>query len=134
MLLKFNPTTPYSVYAKTAMYTLGSGAESSWPVVESDGKSVFYCEWRSSRGEDEAAAQAAGVTTSARVRAFYNPAVFEALSSRTAVIVKNAGADALKDGAPDKDNPDVYELWGGVDDVLGEKLFIEFTVRRYAGK
>jgi hypothetical protein len=134
MLLKFTPSIPYSVYAKTVLYTPGTGHESTWSIVESDGKTVFYCEWQGSHGDRAIAAQAAGVTTSARVRAFYNPHVFEALSSRAAVIVKNAGADALKDGAPDKDNPNVYELWGGVDDVLCERLYIEFQVRRYTGK
>jgi len=49
------------------------------------------------------------------------------------VIVKNADSTAIVGGVPDKNNPNVYELWGGVDNVKEERQFMEFKVRRYEG-
>jgi hypothetical protein len=80
------------------------------------------------------AAQAQGVSVSARVRAVYNPRVFEALSGREAVIAKNADASVMRPGGPDRDSPNAYELWGGVEDVLEARAFMEFVVRRYTGR
>jgi hypothetical protein len=47
------------------------------------------------------------------------------------VIIKNADSTAIVDDVPDKNNPNVYELWGGVDNVKEENQYMEFRVRRY---
>lgn len=36
-------------------------------------------------------------------------------------------------GEPDKLNPNCYEVWGGVDNVLEANQYMEFSVRRYEG-
>jgi len=38
-----------------------------------------------------------------------------------------------KSGEPDKLNPNCYEVWGGVDNVLEANQYMEFSVRRYEG-
>jgi hypothetical protein len=57
--------------------------------------------------------------------------VYAKLRTEQVVVIKNADATAMADGAPDKNNPNVYELWGGVDNVKEENRFMEFRVRRY---
>jgi len=53
-------------------------------------------------------------------------------TSRT-VAVKNGDTTAIKNGEPDKLNPNCYEVWGGVDNVLEANQYMEFSVRRYEG-
>jgi hypothetical protein len=74
-----------------------------------------------------------GVNDSATIRTFYNPAVYGKLRTEQVVVIKNADATAIVDGIPDKNNANVYELWGGVDNVREENRFLEFRVRRYEG-
>jgi hypothetical protein len=40
----------------------------------------------------------------------------------------------MVEGEPARKNPNVYELWSGVDNVKEENQFMEFHVRRYEGK
>ena len=46
-------------------------------------------------------------------------------------MVKNADDTAIVKEEPDSNNPNVYELWGGVDNVREENQYMEFRVRRY---
>ena len=133
-MLKFNPNTPVRFYAKkSGTYVSGQGATSTWELVESGTYNTFYCEWTGTFGDRAISAEALGVKDSATIRTFYNPDVYAKLRSVSVVVVKNADPTAIVDGVPDKKNPNVYELWGGVDNVKEENQYMEFRVRRYEG-
>jgi hypothetical protein len=129
-LLKFNPTTPIKFYAKKSTYVTGQGATTSWELVVSN---PSYCEWTGSYGDRAISAEALGVKDSATVRTFYNPTIYLKLKTVQVIVIKNADATAIVGGVPDKNNPNVYELWGGVDNVKEENQCMEFRVRRYEG-
>nr|DAY51554.1 MAG TPA: putative head-tail adaptor [Caudoviricetes sp.] len=128
-MLKFNPTTPVRFYAKETAYVPGQGQSSTWADA-----GLLYCEWKGAFGDRVTAAQALGVKDSVTVRTFYHPGIYEKLRTVQVVAVKNNDSEALKNGAPDKNNPNVYELWSGIDNVNEENQFMEFRVRRYEGK
>lgn len=131
-MLKFNPTTPLKFYAMTTTYIPGQGNTTAWSLVQS-GYSVFYSEWTGTFGDRAMSAQALGVNDSASIRMTYNPEVYNKLRTTRVVVIKNADATAIVAGVPDKNNPNVYELWGGVDNVKEANQFLEFKVRRYEG-
>lgn len=131
-LIKFNPTTPIKLYTKETTYIPGQGNTTTWQELDSDGYKVFYCEWRGSFGDRALSAEALGIKDSATIRTFYNPNIYAKLRTVKVIVAKN-GANILNDGVPDKNNPNCYELWGGVDNVLEENQFMEFRVRRYEG-
>lgn len=131
--IRFNPTTPVKFYAKESEYVPGEGQTTTWKLVTSWVYDTFYCEWQGTFGDRALSAEALGIKDSATVRTFYNPAVYAKLRTVQVVVIKNADATAIVDGEPDKNNPNVYELWGGVDNVREENRFIEFRVRRYEG-
>ena len=131
--MKFNPTTPIKLYAKTTTYVSGQGQTTAWDLITSGAYSTFFCEWRGSFGDRAMSAEALGVKDSATIRTFYNPVIYEKLRTAQVVVIKNADATAIVDGVPNKNNPNVYELWGGVDNVLEENRYMEFKVRRYEG-
>ena len=133
-MLRFNPTTPIKFYVKESTYIPGQGASTTWALITTNGNSVFYCSWQGTFGDRQTAAQAIGVNESATIRTFYNPTIYEKLRSAQVVIIKNADSTAIVDGVPDKNNPNTYILWGGVDNVSQENQYLEFKVRRYEGK
>lgn len=128
-MLKFNPNCPVRVFAKLSTYVPGEGQSTTWTDL-----GILYCEWRGAHGDRVTAAQALGVSNTATVRTFYHPIIYSALQGGQAVVIKNADSTGIKNGVPDKSNPNVYELWGGVDNVAEENQFMEFQVRRYEGK
>lgn len=128
-MLKFNPTCPVHFYAKQSTYIPGEGQSTTWAD-----KGVLYCEWRGAYGDRVTAAQALGVSDLATIRTFYSPTIYAALRGAQAAVIKNNDSTGIKSGAPDKSNPNVYELWGGVDNVAEENQYMEFQVRRYQGK
>lgn len=144
-MLKMNPTTPVKYYVREDNYVPGQGSSIVWNPIESiikpetetdpvEKTDIFYCEWKGSFGDRATAAQALGVNDSATIRTFFNPDIYEKLRTAQVVVLKNADETAIKDGIPDKNNPNCYELWGGVDNVAEENRFMEFRVRRYEGK
>lgn len=128
-MIKFNPTTPVRFYAKESGYKPGEGATTGWNDI---GK--LFCEWKGAFGDRVTAAQALGVNDSATVRTFYHPEIYKKLRTAQVVIIKNNDLSAIKNGIPDKNNPNVYELWSGVDNIQEGNQFMEFKVRRYEGK
>lgn len=142
-MLQFNPTTPVKFYAKSSAYVQGQGDTTTWSLIESITKpagetpaekaSVFYCEWKGTFGDRALSAESLGVKDSATLRTFYNPDIYAKLKTVQVVVVKNADITAIVGGVPNKNNPNVFELWGGVDNVLEENRFMEFRVRRYEG-
>ena len=131
--LRFNPTTPIQFYAKESKYEPGQGMIETWNLIKSGEYNTFYCDWQGTYGDRAISAEALGVRDSATIRIFYNPIIYEKLRTVRVVVIKNADSTAIVDGEPDKNNPNVYELWGGVDNVREENQFMEFRVRRYEG-
>ena len=54
-----------------------------------------------------------------------------ALRTGGMVIIKGADGNALVNGEPDPGNPNVYEAFGGIDNIYEENQYMEFNVRRY---
>ncbi|MDD3040779.1 hypothetical protein [Bacteroides sp.] len=131
--MKFNPITPMQFYSKKDTYIPGQGQSVTWELLTSGVYTMFYGEWRGSFGERAISAQALGVKDSATVRIFYNPVLYEKLKTTQVLIIKNADASAVINGVPSKNNSNVYELWGGVDNMMEENQYMEFRVRRYEG-
>jgi len=128
MMIKFNPTTPIVFYVSFSEYVPGVGQTETWQEI-----GTLYGEWRGSFGDRRLNAQALGVSDSATVRTFYHPEIYSKMKTNRTVVIKNADATAIKDGEPDKLNPNCYEVWGGVDNVLEANQYMEFSVRRYEG-
>jgi len=120
--------TRIKFYIKESVYVPGQGQTESWEPTE-----TRYCRWIGSYGEQVMAAQALGVKESATVTMRYLPELYESLRTTQAVVVKNADSTAIVNDEPDKKNPNVYMLWGGVDNVREENQYMEFMVRRYEG-
>lgn len=129
--MKLNPTTPLLFYAKSGAYVPGEGQTSAWVKIVPD---VLYAEWKGGFGDRALSAQAMGVSDMATVRTFYHPTIYAAMKAKQVVVLKNADLTAIVGGVPDKDNPNCYELWGGVDNVEESNQFMEFKVRRYEPK
>lgn len=145
-MIKFNPTVPIKFYAAVSEYVKGVGQTETWQEI-----GTLYGEWRGSFGDRRLNAQALGVSDSATVRTFFHPEIYSKMKTNRAVVIKNADATAFKydepttgedepldvgeptTGEPDKLNPNCYEVWGGVDNVLEANQYMEFSVRRYEG-
>lgn len=134
-MLKFNPTTPIRFYyAEDGDYVPGQGVTKTWKLLKSGRYDTFFCEWIGMYGDRALSAEALGIKDSATIRTFFNPTIYDKLRTERVIIVKNADTKAIKeDGTPDKNNHNVYELWGGVDNVREENRFMEFRARRYEG-
>ena len=132
-MLKFNPNTPIQFYTKETVYVPGQGNTTSWVPITSGEFDTFYCEWKGTYGDRAISAEALGIKDSATIRAFYNPNIYEKIRRVQTIVVKNSDSTAFVDGEPNKNNPNLYELWGGVDNVKEENQYIEFKVRRYEG-
>lgn len=131
--MRFNANTPLKFYGQTVTYVPGQGNTTVWTVIKSSNFDTFWAEWTGSFGDRAMSAQALGVKDSASIRMVYNPDVYAKLRTEKVVIIKHADASAIVGGVPNKNNPNVYELWGGVDNVKEERQFMEFRVRRYEG-
>ncbi len=130
-MIKFIPTTPMFFYVKVGGYTSGTGATVTWTKIL---PTSLYGEWKGGYGDRALAAEAIGVKDMATIRTYYVPSLYEYLQKSQVVVIKNADAAGIVSGVPVKSNPNVYELWGGVDNVEQANQFIEFRVRRYEGK
>lgn len=130
-MLKFKPTVPLLFYAKGSAYVVGTGQTTTWTKVVAD---ALFCEWTGGYGDRAMAAQTIGVSDMATVRTFFHPTIIEKLRTTQVVVIKNADTTAIVGGVPNKNNPNCYELWGGVDNVSEENQYMEFRVRRYEPK
>jgi len=133
-MIRFTANTPVALYVENHTYTPGTGTDSAWTKISSDGRDVFFCEWTTLHGDRALSAQALGVKDSATLRMFYNPTIYAQLRTARVVIVKGLDASAIVDNEPNKNNPNVYELWAGIDNVKEENQVLEFKVRRYEAK
>jgi len=128
--IQFNPTTPIWFYQLTSTYTPGEGQTETWSLVTS---SPLYCEWKGGFGDRAVQAATAGVNDMATIRTFYHPTVYAAMQTQRTAVVRNSITGALSSGLPDVSNPNVYELWGGVDNKNMVNQMLEFRVRRFEG-
>lgn len=124
-------TTPVQFWYKTSVYVPGEGETITWTQFLSDTLDTFWCEWRGTYGDQRFSAQAQGVSDSARVRMAFIPALYEKLRTVGCLVVKNADASAIVSGEPVISNPNVYQLWGGVDNVQEQNQWMEFLIKRY---
>jgi hypothetical protein len=64
----------------------------------------------------------------------FNPVLYDALRGSQVVVIKDADKTALKDNIPLMDHPNVFSLFGNVDNIKEEDKLLEFHVRRYEQK
>ena len=128
--MKINPNTMMRFYTPTTSYTSGVGSTTSWAAISA----TLFGEWKGGFGDRAIAAEAQGVSDMATIRTFYHPDIYSALKTKRVLIVKNADATAVIAGVPNANNVNLYELWGGVDNVENLNQFMEFRVRRYEPK
>ena len=128
---KFKPNTPIEFYVKEITYISGQGNSEKWVKVKSDGFEVFYCQWQTTYGDRALTAESLGIKESATIKTFYNPKVIEKITKSQTLIVKNLDNNAFENGKPNSKCSNLFELWGGVDNVLQENKFIEFRARRF---
>lgn len=129
-MIKLNATTPLMFYVFESTYVPGEGYATAWNKFVSDGYETFWADWKGGFGDRAIAAQAQGVGDMATVRTFYIPTLYEKLRTKRTIVIKNADATAIKDDIPDKNNPNCYELWGGVDNIGEVNQLMEFRVKR----
>ena len=129
-------TTAVSFWSKVSTYTPGQGNTTSWELYTEGAMSVFPCEWRSKfgygkRGNETYDADAEGVVDRAQIRMPFIPGLYDKLRTGTVVVLKGDDQSGLVDGEPDPGNPNVYEAYGGIDDIYEERQYMEFHVHRY---
>lgn len=129
-MIKLNATTPLMFYVFDSVYVPGEGYTTAWQKFVSDGHETFWADWKGGFGDRAIAAQAQGIGDMATVRTFYNPTLCEKLRTKRTIVIKNADETAIKDNVPDKNNPNCYELWGGVDNIGEANQLMEFRVKR----
>ena len=129
-------TTAVSFWEKVSTYEPGKGNSTTWTLFTEGTMSVFPCEWRGKfgygrRGNEIYEADAEGVIDRAVVRMPYIPALYEKLRSGAMIVVKGGNEAALLNGEPNPGSPDVYETYGGIDNIYEENQYVEFLVHRY---
>ena len=129
-------TTAVSFWSKVSTYTAGQGNTTSWELYTEGAMSVFPCEWRGKfgygkRGNETYEAEAEGVVDRAIIRMPFIPGLYNKLRTMSVVVLKGDDQSGLVNGEPDPGNPNVYEAYGGIDNVLEENQYMEFHVHRY---
>ena len=136
MKIRARFTTAVSFYEKVSTYEVGKGNTTTWTLYSEGTMSVFPCEWRGKfgygkRGNETYEADAEGVVDRAIIRMPFIPGLYDKLRTGTVVIIKNADPLAVTDGEPNPVNPNVYESYGGIDNILEENQYMEFHAHRY---
>lgn len=129
-------TTAVSFWSKVSTYVSGQGNTTSWTLYTEGAMSVFPCEWRGKfgygrRGNETYDADAEGVIDRAIVRMPFVPGLYEKLRTGGVIVIKGSDSSAIVDGEPDPGSPDVYEAYGGIDNIYEENQYMEFLVHRY---
>ena len=135
MKLKTKFNTAISFWRKSNTYEAGRGSVVSWDLYREGAMTIFPCEWRQklSGGNGNATyeANAEGVIDRVSVRMPYIPELYDILRVCSVVCVKGTDPAAVVDGEPNPDNPNCYEVFGGVDNMREENQYMEFAVKRY---
>ena len=138
--IRISENTPLSFYYKSKAYQHGKvGTKTAWIkyscFINQAEQDVFWCEWRGSYGTQQLKAMSLGVVDLCTIRMDYHPEIYNLLRSREVIVIKNASPTAVDAaGAPVISDPDVYSLWGAVDDIRNRRRIMEFQVRRYEAK
>lgn len=137
MKIRARFTTAVSFWEKVSSYVTGEGNSTSWTPYTEGAMSVFSCEWRGKfgygkRGNETYDGDAEGVVDRAVIRMPFIPGLYDKLRTGTVVVIKGGDPDScLENGEPNPGNPNVYEAYGGIDNILEECQFMEFHVHRY---
>jgi hypothetical protein len=136
MKIRARFTTAVSFWEKVTSYTPGHGNTTTWTLYTEGTMSVFPCEWRGKfgygrRGNETYEADAEGVIDRASVRMPFIPGLYDKLRTGAVIVIKGADESGLVDCEPDPGNPNVYETYGGIDNILEENQYMEFLVHRY---
>lgn len=136
MKIRARFTTAVSFWEKVSTYTAGQGNTTTWTLYSEGTMSVFPCEWRGKlgsgrHGNETFDADAEGFIDHAAIRMPFIPGLYEKLRTGGVVIVKGADGTAVIDGEPNPGSPNVYEAFGGIDNIYEECQYMEFNVRRY---
>ena len=138
--IEISTNTAVKIFYKTKQYAAGTvGTKASWEIFRSSLDSytleVFWVDWRGSYGTQQVKAMSLGVYDLCTVRMDYHPALYRLLQTREVILIKNASAVAIDvAGNPILSDPDVYSVWGAVDDIRNRQNIMEFQVRRYEVK
>jgi hypothetical protein len=136
MKIRARFTTAVSFWEKVTTYVPGQGDTTTWTLYTEGTMSVFPCEWRGKfgygrRGNESYEADAEGVIDRASIRMPYIPGLYNKLRTGAVIVIKGADESGLVDGEPDPGNPNVYETYGGIDNILEENQYMEILVHRY---
>lgn len=135
MKMKTRFTTAVSFWEKVSTYTDGEGYSTNWKLFSEGFLSVFPCEWRMNfrtRYDQNFDGDAEGSIDFVRVRMPYIPSLYDKLRTASMVIIKGTeDHETLINGEPNPGNPNVYMLWGGVDNMQESNQYMEFACRRY---
>lgn len=137
--IKMNCTTAVQFFFRQRVYTAGQvGTTDSWikfrSLIGETVLDVFWADWIGSYGSQQVQAMSIGVYDLCTLRMDYHPDLYALLRTKEALVIKNAAADAVEYGIPVKNHPDVYTLWGAVDDIRNMHKIMEFKVRRWEAK
>lgn len=136
MKIRARFTTAASFWEKVTTYVPGQGNTTTWRLYTEGTMSVFPCEWRGRfgygrRGNETYEADAEGVIDRAVIRMPFIPGLYDKLRTGAVIVIKGADDSALIDGEPNPGSPNVYETYGGIDNIYEENRYIEFLVHRY---
>ena len=139
MKIRARFVTGISFWEKVSTYTAGQGNSTTWTLYTEGAMSVFPCEWRgkilAGKNQNETFdGNAEGALERATVRMPYVPNLYEKLRSGAMVAVKAADGTAVVDGEPNLLSSSVYEVFGTVDNIMEENMFMEFQLARYEVK
>lgn len=129
-------TTAVSFWQKVTSYEPGKGNTTTWSLYSEGTMSVFPCEWRGKfgygrRGNETYEADAEGVIDRAVVRMPFIPNLYNLLRTGAMIVIKGTNESSLVNGEPNPASPDVYETYGGIDNIYEENQYMEFLVHRY---
>ena len=132
-------TTAVQFFTRERIYKPGQvGTSDLWQkyvsFIGDEAIDVFWCDWIGSYGSQQVQSMSLGVYDLCTVRMDYHPELYEMLRRKEVLVIRNAAADAVEYGVPVKNHPDVYTLWGAVDDIRNLHKIMEFKVRRWEAK
>ena len=136
MKIRARFTTAVSFWEKVSTYEAGKGNTTTWTLYTEGTMSVFPCEWRGKfgygkRGNETYEADAEGVIDRAVIRMPFIPGLYDMLRTRRMAVVKGTNSASVIDNEPNPENADVYEAYGGIDNIYEENQYMEFHVHRY---
>lgn len=137
MKIRARFTTPVRFWEKVSTYEPGQGPSTEWVLYTEGEMSVFPCEWRGKFGYGKMGnaifeADAEGVLDRATIRMPFIPGLYDKLRTSAVIVVKGPdNGDVFKCGEPNPENPNTYEVYGGVDNIYEENQYMEFHAHRY---